>query len=200
MVDALLDTKPTIIEAWFDGGFLGAGGPEAHPPRTMAGGAIIRLPDGEEIDLVKNIGNKAYSVDAEWAGAFVALEGIIKILTDVGKPIRVDEVVIYGDCSSVIDALNKRWATKSKNGDSEYVGRAIHAAKRLEILGNERKFAIRFQHIPRTQNKRADRVIRKPGALDLTRHLYIAVSGKKIWAHGTSIEQTKDIAKNEIVK
>jgi ribonuclease HI len=119
---------------YFDGASRGNPGPASF------GGAIYDEDGHEEINYKKKIGWETNNF-AEYSGLLAGL----KVCIEYG----VRSVTVYGDSKLVIEQVKGNWKVKSENIKPLY-----NEIKKL--LTPEYFDKIRFQHVRRHLNKRAD--------------------------------------------
>ena len=119
---------------YFDGASRGNPGPASF------GGAIYDEDGHEEINYKKKIGIETNNY-AEYSGLLAGLKVCIEYC--------IRSVTVYGDSKLVIEQLKGNWKVKSENIKPLY-----NEIKKL--LTPEYFDKIRFQHVRRHLNKRAD--------------------------------------------
>lgn len=128
-----------IIHA--DGGARGNPGPSAY-------GIVITDEPGKQIAKLGKVLGIRTNNQAEYSGVIAALEFIHNILF---KKIKISELDFYLDSDLIVNQLSGRYKIKSP----ELALLAIKA-KNLE---KEISIPVIYKHIPREQNKLADKIV-----------------------------------------
>lgn len=128
--------------AHFDGGSRGNPGP-------AAAAAVLELAGHSPVELARFLGEETNNV-AEYNGVLLALDAVAGLAAD-GVP--VGEVVLRGDSQLVVNQLSGAWRIK----DPTLEGLAERCGAAIERLGAR----VRFEHVPRARNKRADRLVNR---------------------------------------
>lgn len=119
--------------AWFDG--------SAHPnPGRLGIGALLCGPDGERVEISRRAGH-GNSGEAEYLALIALLEA--------AAPLRMAQLVVYGDSRVVIDDVNLAPAIGAK-GLEPYRSRVAGLLAQLDTVS--------LRWVPRHRNGEADRL------------------------------------------
>lgn len=122
--------------AWFDG--------SAHPnPGRLGIGARLCGPNGESVEISRQAGH-GNSGEAEYLALIALLEAAL--------PLRIAQLVVYGDSKVVIDDVNLAPATGAKGLEAHR--QRVHAL--LGRLAQTGEVSLRW--VPRHRNGEADRL------------------------------------------
>ncbi|HJV01708.1 MAG TPA: ribonuclease HI family protein [Burkholderiaceae bacterium] len=122
--------------AWFDG--------SAHPnPGRLGIGALLCGPDGERVEISRQAGH-GNSGEAEYLALIALLEAAL--------PLRIAQLVVYGDSKVVIDDVNLAPANGAK-GLEAHRERVAGLMRQLALTG-----AVSLRWLPRHRNSEADRL------------------------------------------
>ena len=122
--------------AWFDG--------SAHPnPGRLGIGALLCGPDGERMEISRQAGH-GNSGEAEYLALIALLEAAL--------PLRIAQLVVYGDSKVVIDDVNLAPPTGAK-GLEAHRQQVQALLRQLEQTG-----AVSLRWVPRHRNGDADRL------------------------------------------
>lgn len=133
------------LKIYTDGGSRGNPGPAAY-------GIVIKTNKGKTIcEKSKAIG-RATNNEAEYQGLIAALNRLNK------SQLKADQLIFYLDSRLVVNQMQGKFKVKAGNLKPLWQ----KAKKLAQNLSGE----IKYQHIPRTSNRRADKLLNQ--ALDKT--------------------------------
>ena len=123
--------------AHFDGGSRGNPGP-------AAAAAVLEIAGHEPVEVARYLGEETSNV-AEYNAVLLALEEIGRL------DARVDEVVLRGDSQLIVRQLSGEWRVNDPT--------LAELAERCGALAQRLGCPVRYEHVPRAQNKKADRLV-----------------------------------------
>lgn len=133
-------TSPTYLKAWIDGACRG------NPGEAAVGGYVLS-PGGEKLfEFSHQIGVATNNI-AEYR----ALEYVLRWLAHYSEAgSSVSRVLIHSDSELLVRQMTGKYKVKSKNLKPLF--------ERVRKLMDGLPFPARFVHIPRSENRKADRL------------------------------------------